>query len=233
MLSIRQLVHAGDIRLSSCRFRFPEIFRNFAFQYIGLMKLVFATSNPNKLKEIRALLGSSVSLTGLAELGCTEDIPETAPTLEGNALLKAQYVFNTYALNCFADDTGLEIKALGGKPGVLSARYSGLDKDAGANMDKVLRELKGVEQRDARFRTVIALLLNGKTYTFEGEVRGRILTERTGKDGFGYDPIFQPLEASKSFAEMSLEEKNRMSHRAIAVHKLVDFLNKLPAAPEP
>jgi XTP/dITP diphosphohydrolase len=195
------------------------------------MNLVFATSNPNKLKEINALLGDSIRLTGLAEIGCEEDIPETAPTLEGNALLKARYVSERYTLNCFADDTGLEITALKGDPGVLSARYSGPDKDANANMDKVLREMLGVEERDARFRTVIALILDGKTYTFEGEVGGVILKEKKGKDGFGYDPIFQPQGASKSFAEMSLEEKNRMSHRAIAVNKLVDFLNKLPAAP--
>ena len=194
------------------------------------MKLVFATSNPNKLKEIRSLLTGKISIDGLTELGCEDDIPETAPTLQGNALLKARYVFDRYARNCFADDTGLEIKALGGKPGVLSARYSGLDKDADANMDKVLREMTGVEERSAAFRTVIALILDGNTYTFEGEVKGQILKEKTGKGGFGYDPIFQPLGAVKSFAEMSLEEKNLLSHRAIAVNKLVHFLSNLPAA---
>jgi len=163
-------------------------------------------------------------LKSLQQIGCTDDIPETAPTLEGNALLKAQYVFNRYGKNCFADDTGLEIEALDGRPGVLSARYATDGHDFEANIDKVLEELSAVANRNARFRTVIALILDGSVHYFEGIVNGKIITERKGIKGFGYDPVFLPDGYNLTFAEMPLAEKNKISHRALAVGKLVDFL---------
>ena len=190
------------------------------------MKLVFATNNPNKLKEIQHKLGSQVELLGLEDIGCKEEIPETEPTLEGNALQKAMYVYNNFGLDCFADDTGLEIDALDGEPGVYSARYAGEAKDAQANMDKVLAKLSGEINRKACFKTVIAVVIGGKSTLMEGEVAGTILTEKRGGDGFGYDPIFQPNGYDISFAEMDLTEKNKISHRARAVEKLVAFLNR-------
>lgn len=189
------------------------------------MKLVFATNNPNKLKEIQHKLGNDIELLGLKDIGCDEDIPETEPTLEGNALLKAMYVYEKFGYDCFADDTGLEIDALNGEPGVYSARYAGEAKDAQANMDKVLAKLNGETDRSARFRTVIAVVIGGKQTVMDGEVKGTILTKKRGTDGFGYDPIFQPEGYEISFAEMDLTEKNKISHRARAVEKLVVFLN--------
>jgi len=187
-------------------------------------ELIFATNNLHKLTEIQSLIGDNFILKSLQQIGCTDDIPETAPTLEGNALLKAQYVFNRYGKNCFADDTGLEIEALDGRPGVLSARYATDGHDFEANIDKVLEELSAVANRNARFRTAIALILDGSVHYFEGIVNGRIITERKGSKGFGYDPVFLPDGYNLTFAEMPLAEKNKISHRALAVGKLVDFL---------
>lgn len=189
--------------------------------------LVFATNNKHKIEEVSSLSMRGFHIVSLAEIGCTEDIPETEPTLEGNALLKARYVFSKYGNDCFADDTGLEIEALDGRPGVFSARYGGKAHDFEANMDKVLEELKGTDNRKAQFRTVIALIMAGEEFLFEGIVRGNMLTERHGAAGFGYDPIFQPEDCKSTFAEMTMEEKNAMSHRARAVSKLAEFLQNL------
>ncbi|MCM1031893.1 MAG: non-canonical purine NTP diphosphatase [Oscillibacter sp.] len=189
------------------------------------MKLVFATNNKHKLEEIARMLGDQFEIVSLEEIGCHDDIPEDYETLQENALEKARYVKEHYGYDCFADDTGLEIEALGNRPGVYSARYAGLDKDSQANMRKVLQEMKGQTNRKARFRTVIALLLEGREYCFEGEVRGEILTAQQGQTGFGYDPIFRPEGYKESFAEMPMDEKNKISHRGRAVSKLVDFLN--------
>ena len=191
------------------------------------MKLVFATGNQNKVKEIQALLPVSIELMGLLDIGCSEDIPETQPTIEGNAAQKAFYVFEKYHHNCFADDTGLEIEALNGRPGVLSARYAGEAKDANANMDKILTELKNETNRTAHFKTVISLVMDGEEVQFEGVVEGTILKEKRGDKGFGYDPIFLPKDSDRSFAEMDVNEKNEISHRALAVKKLVAHLNKV------
>ncbi len=188
------------------------------------MQLVFATNNRHKLEEIRAILDPDFEVISLEEIGCSEEIPENQDTLEGNALEKARYVKEHYGLDCFADDTGLEVAALDNRPGVYSARYAGPDKDPEDNMDLILKELEGVENRQARFRTVIALIRGCEEFTFEGEVRGIILRERQGSAGFGYDPIFQPEGCSKSFAEMPPERKNRISHRGRAVEQLVLFL---------
>jgi XTP/dITP diphosphohydrolase len=191
------------------------------------MELIFATQNQNKIKEIQVLLPSTIRLLGLVDIGCNEELPETQSTLEGNASQKARYIFEKYKVNCFADDTGLEIVALNGRPGVYSARYSGEEKNADNNMSKVLKELKKNENRSANFKTIISLIINSKEYLFEGIVNGKILTSKRGQKGFGYDPIFQPEGYNKSFAEMSLEEKNKISHRALAVKKLVDYLSSL------
>lgn len=191
-----------------------------------LRELVFATNNPNKIRELQHLVGSSVKLLSLEYIGCREDIPETAPTLEGNASMKAFHVYRKYAYNCFADDTGLEVDALNGEPGVLSARYAGENKDADANMDKLLRQMKGLKNRKARFRTVISLVVDGMETQFEGIVNGTILEEKRGREGFGYDPVFVPDGHTKTFAEMELDEKNEVSHRARAVQKLVSWLNQ-------
>ncbi len=190
------------------------------------MELVFATNNRHKLEEIQHLLGSKIKLLSLNDIHCSEEIPEDYFTLEENASQKARYIFDKYNVNCFADDTGLEIEFLKGKPGVLSARYAGENKDSQANIDKVLTELKGVNNRKARFRTVIALIINGCETQFEGIVEGTILTERHGDSGFGYDPIFLPDGYNLSFAEMNLNDKNKISHRARAINKLVDFIKK-------
>lgn len=189
-----------------------------------MIKLVFATNNKNKIKEIKQLLNNSLELLSLEDIGCLEDIPETADTIEGNAVQKAQYVYEKYGYNCFADDTGLEIDALNGEPGVYSARYAGEQKSAEDNMMKVLTKLQGLENRSARFKTVIALIIDGKVTCFEGVVEGEITKERSGKEGFGYDPIFKPKGHDVSYAEMSLELKNEISHRAIATKKLIQFL---------
>lgn len=189
-------------------------------------ELIFATNNLHKLSEIQSLIGDNFTIKSLQQIGCTEDIPETAPTLEGNALLKAQYVFNRYGKNCFADDTGLEIEALDGRPGVFSARYATDGHDFEANIDKVLKELTEAENRKARFRTVVALIIDGSVYYFEGIVNGEIIAERKGIKGFGYDPVFLPEGYDLTFAEMPLAEKNKISHRARAVKQLIDFLNQ-------
>ncbi|GAB7088971.1 non-canonical purine NTP diphosphatase [Marinifilum fragile] len=188
------------------------------------MKLVFATNNINKLKELQHLLGEKVELLSLNDISCNDEIPEDYETLEENATQKAEYIYKKYNVNCFADDTGLEVKSLNNEPGVYSARYAGEDKDAKANMKKVLAKLKGVEDRSARFRTVISLFLDNKEYQFEGIVDGNILESERGKDGFGYDPIFEPKGYEVSFAEMEMSEKNKISHRGLAVQKLVQFL---------
>lgn len=191
------------------------------------MQLVFATANQNKIKEIQLLIPETIKLLSLPDIGCFEEIPETQPTIQENASQKSFYVFNNYKYNCFADDTGLEIEALDNRPGVLSARYAGEDKDADANMDKVLKELNGKVNRAARFKTVISLVLDGNEVQFEGIVKGIILKGRRGNNGFGYDPVFQPDGYNQSFAEMDLTEKNKISHRALAVNKLVEYLNSL------
>lgn len=191
------------------------------------MELVFATNNAHKLEEINAAVGNDIKILSLKAIGCIEDIPETAPTLQGNASQKSHYVHQKYGINCFADDTGLEIEALEGAPGVYSARYAGPGHDHEKNMDKVISELESKQNRKARFRTVISLILDKKEYFFEGIVNGSILTERQGKKGFGYDPIFQPEGYNQSFAEMDLTEKNRISHRGLAVQKLIEFLQNL------
>lgn len=188
------------------------------------MKLIFATNNMNKLREVEAALGGSLDLSTPREHGITEDIPEEQETLEGNASQKSHYIYERTGLNCFADDTGLEVEALGGAPGVHSARYATDGHDHEANMRLLLRNLEGVGNRRARFRTVISLILDGEEHLFEGEVTGVILHERQGGEGFGYDPVFMPDGYGVSFAQMSLEEKNRISHRARAVRKLAEFL---------
>lgn len=193
------------------------------------MQLVFATANEHKIKEIAPLIGEKIKLISLNEIECYEDIPETQRTIEGNASQKAFYVYEKYHHNCFADDTGLEIEALNGKPGVLSARYAGENKNPEDNMRKVLSELQDKANRKARFKTVISLVIDGKEIQFEGIVNGTILTERHGAEGFGYDPIFQPDGYTLSFAEMELAMKNKISHRARAVNKLVEYLNGLPS----
>lgn len=188
------------------------------------MKLVFATNNQHKLQEIRKLLDNSIVLLSLNDINCTDEIPENQETLEGNATEKAFYIFNKYGLNCFADDTGLEIEALDEEPGVYSARYAGEERSSEKNMNLVLENLDKIKNRKARFRTVISLVINGHETQFEGVVNGHILEEKRGTTGFGYDPIFQPDESHLSFAEMTMEEKNRISHRGRAVQKLVAYL---------
>lgn len=191
------------------------------------MELVFASNNKNKIAEIQKMLPSSISLLSLEDIGCTEDIPETADTIEGNAILKANYVTEKYGYNCFADDTGLEVDALNGAPGVYSARYAGEQKDANDNMDKLITELSNIENKTAQFKTVIALNLNGQQNLFTGIIKGTIILEKRGKKGFGYDPIFVPENHDCTFAEMEMEEKAVLSHRGIATRKLIDFLAAL------
>jgi len=188
------------------------------------MNLIFASNNKHKLEEVKSALGAGFTVVSLSDIGCYDDIPEEQPTLEGNALQKARYVYERYHKNCFSDDTGLEIEALDGRPGVYSARYAGVGCSFEDNINKVLSEMQPHTNRKARFRTVIALILDGKEYLFEGQVDGHILRERQGTNGFGYDPIFQPIESTVSFAEMDLEEKNKISHRGRAVEELVVFL---------
>ena len=198
-----------------------------------MKKIVFATGNPNKIKEVNELLkakGNDLSqhfeIIGLKDIGCEEDIPETQPTIEGNALQKARYVVEHYGADCFSEDTGLEIESLNMEPGVFSARYAGPKRDSEDNMDLVLEKLKTQTNRKARFKTVVALIVDGKEHTFEGIVNGKIAHERTGGDGFGYDPIFLPEDGTRSFAEMSSVEKNKISHRGRAVRKLIEFMKK-------
>lgn len=191
------------------------------------MKLVFASNNKNKIQEIQALVPNTFQIVSLEDIGCFEDIPETADTIEGNAILKANYVSEKYGYDCFADDTGLEVDAINGAPGVYSARYAGEQKDANDNMDKLLSELKDKSNRKANFKTVIALNLNGKQNLFTGIINGKIIKEKIGTNGFGYDPIFVADGFDKTFAELSMEEKSTISHRGIAVKELILFLQKL------
>ncbi len=189
------------------------------------MELVFATNNQNKLTEIQKLLNHSINLKSLTDIGCNEEIPETGDTLEINANQKSSYIFDKYKINCFSDDTGLEIEALNGEPGVYSARYAGEDKDAKKNMALVLNKMKDIKNRNARFRTVISLIIDGEEFQFEGIVNGKIEESESGNEGFGYDPIFTPEGYSQTFAELDINEKNKISHRGNAVKKLVEFLN--------
>jgi len=190
------------------------------------MKLVFATNNPNKLSEIRSLVPAGIEILSLKDIHCNEQLPETNPTLQENALQKAQYVNTHYSFNCFADDTGLEIDALGGAPGVYSARYAGEDCKAEDNMRKVLEKLKNESERTAKFRTVMVLIVDGEVTFFEGECKGKITKTKSGAEGFGYDPIFMPNGYDITFAEMSKVEKGAISHRGKAVEELVSFLHR-------
>lgn len=187
--------------------------------------IVFATNNQHKLAEVRQIVGNRVKIRSLADIGCHDDIPETGTTLEENAIMKARYVSEKFGVDCFADDTGLEVDALGGAPGVYSARYAGTGHDSAANMAKLLSELDGKSERSARFRTVIALSRGGKITCVEGKVEGKIATEVHGAEGFGYDPVFIPVESNgRSFAEMSAQEKNAISHRGRAMNNLIKIL---------
>lgn len=190
-------------------------------------KLVFATNNAHKLAEVRAMIGEDFEILSLNDIGCHADIPETADTLQGNAVMKARFVRDNYGLDCFADDSGLEVEALGGAPGVHSARYATDGHDHRANIAKLLREMDGQGDRRARFRTVIALMTDAGTLCFEGEVRGEIMTEEHGTNGFGYDPVFRPEGHEETFAEKTDDEKNAISHRAMAVAKLVAHLKTI------
>lgn len=192
-----------------------------------MMKIVFATNNAHKLDEVRQVVGDKFTLVSLRECGIVEDIPENEPTLEGNALAKARYIYERTGADCFADDTGLEVDALGGEPGVRSARYATDGHDDEANKRLLLERLQGVENRAAQFRTAVALIMGGQEYLFEGIVRGRIATEQHGEGGFGYDPLFVPEGYDRTFAQMSAEEKNAISHRGRAVRKLAEFLAQL------
>lgn len=191
-----------------------------------MKEIVFATNNENKLKEVKILLQSNYDVKGLKDINCLQDIPEPYDTLEENSLAKAKYVYDNYNINCFADDTGLEVKSLNNLPGVLSARYGGEEKNSEKNMEKLLRKMNGIEDREARFRTVVTLILDGEIFVFEGIVNGEILHKKHGNKGFGYDPIFKPLGYNNTFAELDMNTKNLISHRGKAVRKLVGFLNK-------
>lgn len=189
------------------------------------MQLVFASNNLNKIKEIQSILKESIQLLSLEEIGCHEEIPETAETIEGNAILKANYVTEKYGYDCFADDTGLEVTILNGEPGVYSARYAGEQRNADDNMNKLLEALLDKEDRSAQFKTVIALNIKGEQHLFTGIAKGNIILDKTGNHGFGYDPVFQPENYSETFAELASEVKNKISHRAKATQQLIDFLN--------
>lgn len=191
------------------------------------MKLCFATNNKHKLQEIQQLLGSRFTLVSLADIGCNEELPENQATLEGNSLEKAQYIWDHYQVNCFADDTGLEVEALNGAPGVYSARYAGTQRDNQANMALLLQNLQGKNSRNAQFRTSITLILDGQMHQFEGKVKGHIGLQQKGNQGFGYDPLFIPEGSAKTFAEMDMAEKNSISHRGRAIAKLIDFLKQV------
>lgn len=201
-----------------------------AFSYFcekNCMKLVFATNNRHKLEEIRAMVADSIEIVGLNEIGCHEEIDETESTLEGNAKIKSDYVYDKFGLNCFADDTGLEVEALGGAPGVYSARYAGENATFRDNVDKLLNAMLDTDNRNARFRTVISLKLGNQQHFFEGICEGEITRQMKGSKGFGYDPIFKPKGGELTFAEMNMEEKGRISHRGIATDKLIAFLSEL------
>jgi XTP/dITP diphosphohydrolase len=188
-------------------------------------KLVFATHNKHKLEEVKAILQAGINLLSLKDIECLEDIPETADSLEGNALLKAEHIYKNYGYNCFAEDTGLEVEALNNRPGVHSARYAGEGHDSQQNMEKLLHDLEGVENRNAQFRTVIALIEDGEVHYFEGIIKGKITTELSGNGGFGYDPIFMPDGYTQTFAELGKDLKNKISHRALAIEKLKRYIN--------
>jgi XTP/dITP diphosphohydrolase len=190
------------------------------------MKLVFATNNPNKVAEVQKMLSNTIELLSLKDINCFDEIEETESTLEGNAKLKAAYITQKFGYNCFADDTGLEVESLNGKPGVYSARFAGEPRNSENNMKKLLSVLKDIENRKAQFRTSICLNLDGEEFLFEGVCKGEILKEKQGKKGFGYDPIFKPEGFNRSFAEMTSQEKNKISHRGIAMQKLVSFLDE-------
>lgn len=191
------------------------------------MKIVFASNNKNKIHEIQSMLPENIQIVSLESIGCFEEIPETADTIEGNAILKANYVTQKYGFDCFADDTGLEVDSLNGQPGVFSARYAGEQKNADDNMDKLMKELSGKPNKNAQFKTVIALNFKGKQYLFVGIASGKITSEKMGTGGFGYDPIFKPSGYEKTFAELSLEVKNEISHRGKATKLLIEFLQKV------
>jgi XTP/dITP diphosphohydrolase len=191
------------------------------------MKIVFASNNKNKILEIQSMLPESIQIVSLESIGCLEEIPETSETIEGNAILKANYVTQNYGFDCFADDTGLEVEALNGEPGVYSARYAGEQRNADDNMNKLLNELADKTNRTAQFKTVIALNVKGKQYLFEGIASGEIINEKVGLGGFGYDPIFKPTNYDETFAQLSLEVKNEISHRGKATKSLLDFLQNI------
>lgn len=191
------------------------------------MQLVFATNNLNKLNEVKALIPSHIELLSLKDIGCLEDIPETQPTIEGNAIQKAEYIKKRYSYDCFADDTGLEVEAISNQPGVYSARYAGEQRNSNDNMNLLLKNLKNKVNRSAQFKTVIALHLKGELKIFTGICKGEITKEKTGNKGFGYDPIFKPQDYTQTFAEMDLELKNNIGHRGKAVKQLVNFLSIL------
>ncbi len=188
------------------------------------MKLVFATNNKHKLEEVKTIISNDFEILNLKDINCFDDIPETQDTIEGNASQKAFYIYENYKMNCFADDTGLEIDVLNGEPGVYSARYAGEGCSFDDNIEKVLKKLSGVSNRKAQFKTVISLVINGKEYQFKGIIEGTLLKERRGTSGFGYDPVFLPKGYDKTFAELSSEEKNKISHRGTASRKLAEFL---------
>ena len=194
---------------------------------LQMTTICFATNNKNKLAEVRAKIGTDFTILSLEDIGCFEELPETQPTIEGNSIQKARYVADKYNVGCFADDTGLEVDALNGAPGVYSARYAGPECDPEDNMRKLLQEMKGIENRSAGFKCCITLIQKNKESVFTGSIRGTILKEKNGEKGFGYDPIFQPDGYSVSFAEMSMEEKNNIGHRGIAVQKLIEHLKSL------
>ena len=191
------------------------------------MKIVFASNNKNKILEIQSMLPNSIQIVSLESIGCLEEIPETSETIEGNAILKANYVTQNYGFDCFADDTGLEVEALNGEPGVYSARYAGEQRNADDNMNKLLNELADKTNRTAQFKTVIALNLNGKQYLFEGIASGEIIKDKIGLGGFGYDPIFKPANYDETFAQLSLDIKNEISHRGKATKALLEFLQNI------
>jgi XTP/dITP diphosphohydrolase len=191
------------------------------------MELIFATHNKNKVIEVKSLINQNINLLNLSDINFTDDINETATTLEGNALLKAQTIFKKTNLNCFADDSGLLVDALNGEPGVYSARYAGEQKNDEDNITKILSNLKGIENRKAQFKTALALIINGNEFLFEGIMHGTITYEKMGLNGFGYDPIFMPTGYSKTFAELTLEEKSKISHRALALNKMIAFINSI------
>lgn len=188
------------------------------------MKLVFATNNGNKIEEVKKLFPKSIELLSLEDINCSEEIPETEKTIEGNALQKAKYIYDNYGYNCFADDTGLEVETLNGEPGIYSARYAGEQKNSIDNINKVLKNLQEIKNRNAQFKTIIALIIDGKETLFEGIIRGAITTTKSGSEGFGYDPIFKPNDYKSTFSEMSMEEKNKISHRGKAIAQLIKHI---------